>query len=380
MGFFSNKYHDKKCGLFFGKKIQKQLHIDYSQYSVKDLFFEFKSENWSSRLDENKIATLQELEKREAASHNREVAKVVQINSGSGNLGGYDSGTNTIYIRLTNNQFEVLDTLFHESEHANQSRASIENVNFSENDKKLMRIEGMISSNGSKTHYDKYNTPLYEVMTSELDANNAAIEKMSSLKEEFKDEVKYQMYLEERQNYYAILSDKISLNADKKDAALLDTVESAYIRYELSEEEYNDLQNMIKKESYDMCEKRSLEICESISQTNIQDKTNIENLSLERNSQEEIFKDNIEIEGTDMEEKTMEELAEEKKGSAMLKELENIEAEDINLGEKSAMIDYLDSGVENNLMENESAMTEDLGELETIDDPSLESNDTGIEQ
>lgn len=388
MGLFSNEDQGKKWGLFTGKKLQEHLPpIDYSQYSEKDLFLEFKGENWSKRSNESKIAVLQEIEKREAEAHNREAATVIPINGG-GCLGGYTSGKHTIEIRLTDNQFEDLDTLFHESEHANQSKSSMEYVNFSENDKKLMQIEDMKSSDERNSHYNKYSIPLYEVMTSELDANNAAIEKMSSLKEEFKYEAKYQMYLEGRQNYYANLADKIALNMNKKAAALLDTVGFAYKNNELSEEEYNELQNIIGKEGYDMCEKRSLEIDESMSPVNLQDKADIENLSLERNSQEEIFKandeveavENVETEEAGMEEKNVEELAKEEaeneeNGSAMLKELENSEVEDINFGEESVMIDYLDSGDENILIENESAIIEDLGELENIDNSSSESND-----
>ena len=184
--------------------------------------------------------------------------------------GGYNSGTHRIEIRLTDNQFEDLDTLFHESEHANQSKAPINSVSFSENDKKLMSVEDMTSSDGIRSHYSKYGSSLYKVMTSELDANNAALEKVSSLKNEYMDEEKYQEYLAGRQEYYDGLVDAIDIKSPEKKAALLNTIECAYVRDELSESEYRDLKELITNtDNYDLCEMRTTEINEVLSQVNL---------------------------------------------------------------------------------------------------------------
>ena len=174
MGLFSrgnknnNSIQIAKKRIFAGKKIHNQLVEDYSKYSEQNLLAQFKSEYWNVKSDQDKIAVLQEIENREAVKHNRPAAKVVQIYSSKN--GNYDYKSHEIGVRLTDNQFEDLDTIFHESEHANQSKAPIDSVSFSENDKKLIEIEDMISSDGRKNHYRKYEGPLYAVMTSELDA------------------------------------------------------------------------------------------------------------------------------------------------------------------------------------------------------------------
>lgn len=259
MGLFSrgNRNDDSvkshKKGLFTGKKLHRGLKEDYSQYSDQHLFEQFRSENWNLKTDEDKIAVLQELENREATLHSRPASEVVQA-YGS-NYGGYSSSACRINIRLTDNQFEDIDTLFHESEHANQSRSPNSSVSFSENDKKLMEIEDMISFDGGSSHYNKYKPLLYEVMTSELDANNVAIEKVSALKNEYKDEEKYIEYLASKQDYYNVLADAINTKSSEKKSALINTVECAYNRNELSENECNELKELItNEENYDLCE------------------------------------------------------------------------------------------------------------------------------
>ena len=139
----------------------------------------------------------------------------------------------------------------------------------------------MTSSDGIRSHYSKYGSSLYKVMTSELDANNAALEKVSSLKSEYMDEEKYQEYLAGRQEYYDGLVDAIDIKSPDKKAALLNTVEGAYARDELSESEYSELKELIiNTDNYDLCEMRTVEINEVLSQVNLQDRTSVENLSL----------------------------------------------------------------------------------------------------
>ncbi|WP_162610635.1 hypothetical protein [Blautia sp. An249] len=134
-----------------------------------------------------------------------------------------------------------------------------------------MRIEDMVSSDGISSHYNKYGASLYKVMTSELDANNEAFEKVSSLRNEYKDEGKYQEYLSGRQEYYDGLADVIAVKAPEKKAALLNTIECAYARNELSESIYSELRELIADtENYDSCEKRAVEINNLLNQINLQ--------------------------------------------------------------------------------------------------------------
>ena len=135
MGLFSrgnkNSEPEKKINAFSGKTVNIKETKDYSNYSNHQLFNQFKSIHWKNKTNDEKIAILQEIENREAEEHNRPPAKVNQCYSG--NLGGYRYRTNIIEVKLVNNQFEVLDSLFHESEHANQYRAPINELSFSDN-------------------------------------------------------------------------------------------------------------------------------------------------------------------------------------------------------------------------------------------------------
>ena len=101
-------------------------------------------------------------------------------------------------------------------------------------------------------------------MTSELDANNTALEKVLAEKEQFKDEEKYEFYLTNRQSYYSDLKVIILEKREEKKSALLETAECAYIRNELTEKEYTEIrENIINNSEYDTCEKRALEIDEA---------------------------------------------------------------------------------------------------------------------
>lgn len=277
----NNSTQKVKKNIFVGKKFRNKLTEDYSQYSEQQLFMQLKSENWNKKADEDKIAVLQEIENREATAHDRPTTKVVQAHGSS--YGGYIGSTHIIEIRLTDNQFEDLDTLFHESEHANQNKSPLTSVSFSKNDKKLMQIEDMTSSDGISSHYNKYVASLYKVMTSELDANNVALVKVSSLKNEYKNEEKYQEYLVGRQEYYDGLIDAIDIKSSEKKDALLNTVECAFDCNQISENEYSELQVLIANtEDYDSCEKRAIEIYDTLNQVELQDKSDITSVSLDR--------------------------------------------------------------------------------------------------
>ena len=283
MGLFSrgnkNSEPEKKNNLFSGKTVNIKDTKDYSDYSNHQLFNQFKSIHWKNKTDDEKIAILQEIENREAEEHNRPPAKVVQIYSNK--LGGYSYGTNIIEVKLVNNQFEVLDSLFHESEHANQYRAPINEVSFSENDRKLMKIEDMTSSNGKDSHYVKYEDDLYDLMTSEIDANNAAFEKVSSLKKEYINEKKFKEYLAGRKAYFNKVENESNLKSSMKKEALLDTIYGAYVRNEISEKEYQNLQQIITSDkNYDHCAERRTKINEALSHINTKDEESIKGLSL----------------------------------------------------------------------------------------------------
>ena len=283
MGLFSrgnkNSEPEKKNNLFSGKTVTIKDTKDYSDYSNHQLFNQFKSIHWKNKTNDEKIAILQEIENREAEEHNRPPAKVVQCHSN--NLGGYSNRTNIIEVKLVNNQFEVLDSLFHESEHANQYRAPINKVSFSENDRKLMKIEDMTSADGVKSHYKKYESQLYDLMTSEIDANNAAFEKVSSLKKEYIDEKKYKEYLTGRKLYFNEVENQSNLKYSLKRDALLDTIYGAYVRNEISEKEYQNLQQIIASDkNYDHCAERRTKINEALSHINTKDEESIKGLSL----------------------------------------------------------------------------------------------------
>lgn len=381
MGLFSrgNKKNvslqTRHKSVFAGKKIQDKKEIDFRDYSSEELLHQFKTEAWDKFMDEEKISLLQEIENREAIAHNREPAKVIQTYGSD--YGGYSEMSHIIEIRLTDNQFEDLDTLYHESEHANQSRSLSENEHYTADDKKLMLIENTTSSDGRTSHYTKYKESLYNVMTSELDSNNTALERVVAEKEKFLDEKRYQSYLINRQNYFRKCAEEVVEKREMKKDALLETTESAYIRYELTRNELEEIQKIVSDHSnIDSCEKRTLEISEALAKYDLENNEEISKISLDSNLNEQL-EPAEKVSAIREEEKTFE-------GIEILgEEIENV-SEDKNEEEQSIIIDDLNSSYTGDReMDAESIlfydMDNDITEISSEESSIMADNMTEIE-
>ena len=104
----------------------------YASATDKELLTNFRSENWDKLNNNKRIAVLQEVENRNAASQGRTPCTVRSTDSKS-EYGCYYPSSNRIEVnvndyiknangeRISNNSYQVLDTIYHEGEHAHQT-------------------------------------------------------------------------------------------------------------------------------------------------------------------------------------------------------------------------------------------------------------------
>ena len=245
---------------------RKQL----SQQSNEELLSNFRSENWS-KLDENqRIAIAQEVENRNALSQNREPCKVQAMNNTSC-YGSYSSQSNTIKVDVndyvenqhgqkisSNSSYQVLDTIYHEGEHAHQDncvknsieppqglpketrdmcelenyRVTKENINSGN----VRNANGDRLNAGEFYNYDK--TVKYENCTCEVDSNTAATKKVLENKELYRGDPEYDKYLADRQDAMEKYS---ATNMDEVRAEQSAAVNESFDRGDISQSKYEEI-------------------------------------------------------------------------------------------------------------------------------------------
>lgn len=240
---------------------------DYTKMTNDQLYDQFKTENWNSIPSNNdKLNLLQELENRHALAMQREPALVKWETENSTDLGSFCADTNTITIKNCENQYEILDSIVHEQEHAVQffSPDSLSKITLK--DRSLINLENYLSEDGRTSHYCYYGILLYDLMTSELASNSKALTFMASQQERYKNDPFYLAYLKERQDYFKEVSEKIEQLQQIKKDALKTTI---YCNKEFSLEEKIYLTNYLDKsrytDSYELKTKEINEVLQNIS-------------------------------------------------------------------------------------------------------------------
>lgn len=226
-------------GFFSSLGIKNSNQNDFLNYSDDELYNQFKSENWEKLTNDNdKLALLQEIENRDAKEMQRPPATVIWEPRDSERLGGWNCRGNIISIKIDDNQYEMLDSLKHEGEHAVQDYSPSSSSKISKEDKDLMNVENEISINGKDIHYRYYDDDLYDLMTSELDSNSKAFLFMSSQQDRFKSDEKFLEYVQGRKEHFEEVADKIDqlqLEKEKRYLLLLIIIKSYLIQHHQSE-------------------------------------------------------------------------------------------------------------------------------------------------
>jgi len=166
----------------------------------------FQSENWDTLTDEEKRSQLQALENKEAEEQGRK-ARTVEIDetAGEGEHGVYKSdgnGGGTIQVSkydLDHNQYECMDTVYHEGRHAYQDDVVHKRISHNENKETVNQWtkddkEGYIGANEAHSQGRDFD---YRFQAQERDAYDYAREKMDG-NEAIQNDPRFQEYAANR--------------------------------------------------------------------------------------------------------------------------------------------------------------------------------------
>lgn len=236
----------------------KSEHIDYSNLSDGELLDSFKSDRWSSLDVEHRIAVVQEMENRNAADQGRKAANVVSMDD-QRYYGQYNDLNNQLRIDVSNvSSYDTLDTYVHESNHAYQSHCIRRGEGFDESTLNMMQAELARDESGWLYNYESgkaleihngtcylVDNPKYDMQCTELDSNNKAAAFLSSQRNRYQDDAEYRAYIAERAKHFEDVNHAIEQNNDQRSAMQSQQAEKAYIRGDISEEQYRVLSQNI---------------------------------------------------------------------------------------------------------------------------------------
>jgi len=233
----------KLFGHGFGERNKPALVTREQLSGLKDeeILSKFKSKEWDNINKEGHQNILQELEDRNAARQQREPANITFARVGKGTQGVYDDSENSIYInykQLKNDQFELLNTYYHESRHAQQYNSPEEQVGH--RTKVMCDMENLPRNDESGVpNYVRSdeNYALYRTQVSEMDSNNYAAEKMIGHSELFENEEKYNNHIENCQNEFKEVNDAMPYIASARTSMLNDSLVSGQKAGVITDEE-----------------------------------------------------------------------------------------------------------------------------------------------
>lgn len=244
----------------FGFANKKQ----YADSTDKELLTNFRSENWDKLSNNKRIAVLQEVENRNAASQGRTPCTVKSTDSKS-EYGCYYPSTNKIEVnvndhikgengeRISNNSYQVLDTIYHEGEHAHQKNCVNNQIGppqgLSQTTRDFCNIENskdVYPEFDEKTGNQIGGVMTYNHCTCELDSNNVAARKVMESKDIFRGDKKYDEYLDNREQYF-----KQASNLDMGTVRMeqYSAIDKAYDNGDISQEKCDDMKlNAVRSE------------------------------------------------------------------------------------------------------------------------------------
>lgn len=227
----------------------EQGKVDYSTYSKDELLDTFKTENWEKLDDENRIAIVQEMENRTAEEQGRPPAEIVSSYD-DGAYGGYTSTNNQISINVSDfSSYETLDTYVHESTHAYQSHCIQGGEGYDDQTLSMMVAEMARDEQGNLYNYAR-SSPEYDMQCDELDSNNKAATFMLEQRERYEHDPEYRTYIEERATHFSEVNSTLDNNSEDRVRLQNDQAYVAYIRGDISEDQYNSLSEKINNEDY----------------------------------------------------------------------------------------------------------------------------------
>ena len=261
----------------------EQGKVDYSTYSKDELLDTFKTENWEKLDDENRIAIVQEMENRTAVEQGRPPAEIVSSYD-VGTQGGYTSTNNQISINVSDfSSYETLDTYVHESTHAYQSHCIQTGEGYDDHTLSMMEAEMARDEQGNLYNYAR-SSPEYDMQCDELDSNNKAATFMLEQRARYEHDPEYRTYIEERATHFSEVNSTLDNNFEDRVRLQNDQAYVAYIRGDISEDQYNSLSEKINSEEYqDPTVVQSHDVGDAIEALNIEYQNNNEHSNIANN-------------------------------------------------------------------------------------------------
>lgn len=242
--------------------------LNYSNLLEKELLDSFKSENWAGLDEEQRIAIVQELENRNAAAQGREPAVVVSMDDGQ-RYGQYNASNGQLSIDVMNfSSYETLDTYVHESNHAYQAYCVQTGQGYDEQTLGMIQAEMARDERGFLYNYAT-EPPEYDIQCDELDSNNKAAVFLVSQKERYQNDPEYCAYIKERAEHFEYVNNSLHQDREQRVAMQNRQAHLAYVRGDVSEEQYHTLSQNINNEQYtDAAAAESYSVGEAVSEIN----------------------------------------------------------------------------------------------------------------
>ena len=229
---------------------------NYSKATDEALLSNFRTENWNSLDKTRKVAVLQEVENRNAKEQNRTACDVYS-NEKMDAYGRYSGKCDKIEINLRqgqdNSSYNILDTIYHEGQHAHQKNCVKNNIDSPEGLPKQTR-------DMCEMEFNRYTHPVgvtengknktiqkdvidYSNRVCEIDGNNAAAEKMMKQHELFYDDKNYAKYLNDKKQELQAKSS--NMNVEQRKRQQNGAVEIALNRKDIDTSRYEELKTQI---------------------------------------------------------------------------------------------------------------------------------------
>ena len=228
---------------------EKEQPRDFSKCSDDELLNQFRTENWEKMPSaKDRVALLQEMENRFAARQGRTPAKVEELKTGS-YYGAYNDMSGRLQVNVQDfSSYEVLDTYIHEANHAYQHHCVETGSGMREDVRLMMQAELARDDRGRLYNYAS-TSPEYDMQCDELDSNNRAGAFVLSQAQRYGDDPAFEAYVKERANHFREVNHDLTHRDGLRQAMQERQTDVAYIRGDLSEEQYQTLRENLADEN-----------------------------------------------------------------------------------------------------------------------------------
>lgn len=229
----------------------------------QELLKNFRSENWQSLSEKQKIDVLQSIETIQAQKEGRTPCQVIAMDAEENQYGFYNYRDKSIHINLDTSSYQALDTVIHEGRHDYEEHAIETGEGYDEHTMYIMKTELAKNQNGAEYNYASEGNS-YDMQGNEMESNNVALEYMMRQSEIFEDDIAFSEYLDERKEHFEYVNDLNETYREDKEQSEWKKMEKAYSNGHISSEEYEKLKEDLVYSEPNKMEKKSQQLEQEI--------------------------------------------------------------------------------------------------------------------